>query len=94
MNKRLTTDMADASALQIAIRPTRFFNMKKMAADFCSAQCIMDNTGSLIMPLLSKLVHNFLSIIQDHNVPITVCFNIHGPLSVNQLLSPVFQNDM
>ena len=47
MNKRLTTDMADANGLQRAIRPTGFFNMKKMAADFCTAQCIMDNTGSL-----------------------------------------------
>ena len=24
-----------------------FFNIKKMAADFCSAQCLMGNTGSL-----------------------------------------------
>ena len=48
MNKRLTTDMADANGLQRTIRPTRFFNIKKMAANFCSAQCIMDNTGSLI----------------------------------------------
>ena len=47
MNKRLTTDMADANGLQRAIRPTGFFNIKRMAADFCSAQCIMDNTGSL-----------------------------------------------
>ena len=47
MNKRLTTDMADANGLQRAIRPTRFFNIRKTAADFCSAQCIMDNTGSL-----------------------------------------------
>ena len=48
MNKCLTTDMDDAKGLQRAIRPTRFFNIKKMAADFCSAQCIMDITGSLI----------------------------------------------
>ena len=47
MNIRLTTDMADANGLQRAIRPTGFFNIKKIAADFCSAQCIMDNTGSL-----------------------------------------------
>ena len=47
MNKRLTTDMADANGLQRAKRPTGFFNIKKMAADFCSAQYIMDNTGSL-----------------------------------------------
>ena len=47
MNKRLMTDVADANGLQRAIRPTRFFNNKKMAADFCSAQCIMANTGSL-----------------------------------------------
>ena len=39
--------MADANGLQRAIRPSGFFNIKKMAADFCSAQCIMDNTGSL-----------------------------------------------
>ena len=50
MNKRLTTDMADANGLQRAIRPTEFFNIKKVAADFCSAQCIMDNTGSLTLP--------------------------------------------
>ena len=37
--------MADANGLQRAIRPTGVFNIKKMAADFCSAQCIMDNTG-------------------------------------------------
>ena len=35
--KRLTTDMADANGLRRAIRPTGFFNIKKMAADFCSA---------------------------------------------------------
>ena len=40
------TDMADAKGLQRAIRPTGFFNIKKMAADFCSTQCIVDNTGS------------------------------------------------
>ena len=39
MNKRLTTDMADANRLQRAIGPTRFFNIRKMAADFCSVQC-------------------------------------------------------
>ena len=43
--------MADASGLQRAIRPTGFFNIKKMAADFYSAQCIMDNTGSLKAPI-------------------------------------------
>ena len=47
MNKRLTTDMADANRLQKAVKLTGFFNIKKMATDFCSAQCIMDNTGSL-----------------------------------------------
>ena len=47
MNKHLTTDMADANGLQRAIRPTGFFNIKKMAADFCCTHCIMDNTGSL-----------------------------------------------
>ena len=47
MNKRLTTDMADANGLQRAIRPTGFFNVKKMAANFCSARYIMENTGSL-----------------------------------------------
>ena len=47
MNKRLTTGMADANGLQRAMRPARFFNIKRMAADFCSAQCIMDNTASL-----------------------------------------------
>ena len=46
-NKRLTTDMANANGLQRAIRPTGFFNIETLAADFCSAQCIMDNTGSL-----------------------------------------------
>ena len=53
MNKRLTTDMADAKGLERAIRPTGFFNIKKMAADFCSAQCIMDNSGSLTFELHS-----------------------------------------
>ena len=47
MNKCLTTDIADANRLQRAVRPTRFFNIKKMAADCCSAQCIMDNVESL-----------------------------------------------
>ena len=47
MNKHLTTDIADANGLKRAIRATGFFNIKKMAADFCSAQCIMDNTGPL-----------------------------------------------
>ena len=51
MNKRLMTDMADANGLQRAIRPTGFFNIKKTAADFCSAQCIMDNT---VKALVSK----------------------------------------
>ena len=46
MKKRLSTDMADANELQRAIRPI-FSNIKKMAADFCSSPCIMDNTGSL-----------------------------------------------
>ena len=50
MNKHLATDMADANGQQRAIRPTGFFNIKKMAAEFCSAQCIMDNTGSLRIP--------------------------------------------
>ena len=45
MNKRLATEMAVTNGLQRAIRPTGFFNIKKMAANFCSAQCIMDNTG-------------------------------------------------
>ena len=43
MDKRLTADMADVNGLQRAIRPTGFFNIKKMAADFFSA----NNTGSL-----------------------------------------------
>ena len=60
MNKRLTTDMAAANGLQRAIRPdkTGFFNIKKMAADFCSAQCIMDNTGSLTTRV-NSLIYNF-----------------------------------
>ena len=37
MNKRLMTDMAD----------TGFFNIKKMAADFCSAQCIMQGRNKV-----------------------------------------------
>ena len=37
--------MADANGLQIAIRPPGFFNVKKMAVDFYSAQCTMDNMG-------------------------------------------------
>ena len=45
MNKHLTTDMADANELQRAIRPTGFFNIKKIAADFCSAQYIMTILG-------------------------------------------------
>ena len=48
MSKRLTTDMADTNGLQRAVRPTGFFNIKKMAADLCSVQSIMDNTGSLM----------------------------------------------
>ena len=59
MNNRLTTDMAYVNGLQRAIRPTGFFNVKKMAADFCSAQCIMDNTGSLKIRCISS---SFLSI--------------------------------
>ena len=47
MNKRLTTDTTDANGLQRVIRPTGFFNIKKMATDFSSRQCIMDNTGAL-----------------------------------------------
>ena len=39
--------MADANGLLRAVRATGVFDIKKMAADFCSAQCIMDNTGSL-----------------------------------------------
>ena len=51
-NKRLTTDMADANGLQRTIRPNGFFDIKKMAAHFCSTQCIMDNTGSLTGPFI------------------------------------------
>ena len=51
--------MADANGLQRAIRPIGFFNIKKMAPDFRSAHCIMDNTGFLISYLhvtfISKL---------------------------------------
>ena len=54
VNKRLTTDMADANVLQRAIRPTGFFNITKMAADFGIAQCEMDNTGSLMRLIKSK----------------------------------------
>ena len=55
MNKRLTTCVADANRLQRAIRPTGFFNIKKMAADFCSAQCIMGKyTVSLNMQFYIK----------------------------------------
>ena len=36
MNKHLTSDMADANELQRVIRLTGFFNIKKMAVDFCS----------------------------------------------------------
>ena len=66
MNKCLTADMADANRLQIAIRPTRFFNIKKMAADFCSAQCIMDNTGSL--SLFPFTLMSLLFVLADLNV--------------------------
>ena len=52
MNKCLTTDMADANELERAIRPTGFHNIKKMATNFCSTQCIMDNTGSLTILIL------------------------------------------
>ena len=41
MNKRLTTNMADANGSQRAIRPTGFFNIKKkMATNFaaCNAK--------------------------------------------------------
>ena len=47
--------MADANGLQRAIRHTGFFNIKKMGADFCSAQCIMDNSGSLTISLRSYM---------------------------------------
>ena len=36
MNKRSTTDMAYVNGLQRAIRPTGFFNIKKIAADICT----------------------------------------------------------
>ena len=39
MNKRLTTDMADANELQRAIRPTGFFNIKKMQRAMHNGQC-------------------------------------------------------
>ena len=35
----LINEVADANGLRRAIRPTEFFNIKKIAADFCSAQC-------------------------------------------------------
>ena len=57
MNKHLTTDTGDANGLQRAMRPTGFFNIKKMATHFCSAQCIMDNTGSL--KTLCHLTHDY-----------------------------------
>ena len=41
------TDMVNEKDLKRAIRPTKFFNIKKMAAYFRSGQCIMDNTRSL-----------------------------------------------
>ena len=65
MNKRLTTDMADANGLQRAIRPTGFFNIKKMAADFSSAQCIMDNTRSLNSSHLSLMPSLAIALIHD-----------------------------
>ena len=60
MNKRLATDMADANGLQRAKTPTGFFNIKKMAADFCSAQCIMDNTGSLMFIIIIVIIIIFI----------------------------------
>ena len=36
MNKRLTTDMADANGLRRAIRPTGFFNIKKITPIFAA----------------------------------------------------------
>ena len=57
MNKRLTTDMADANGLQRSIGPTGFFNIKKMTADFCSAQWVFnsynlrDSENKLAVPL-------------------------------------------
>ena len=60
MNKRLATDMADANGLQRAIRPTGVFNIKKIAADFCSAQCVMDNTGSLkLAPSCTENIYSY-----------------------------------
>ena len=49
MNTRLMTDMADANG----------FNIKKMAANVCSSQCIMDNTGSLS---IMQYFHRFVSV--------------------------------
>ena len=74
MNKRLTTDMADANGLQRAIRPTGIFNIKKMAADFCSAQCKMDNTRSLINKghftcEISKCIDLFMSKLLHAPIP-------------------------
>ena len=34
MNKRLTTEMADANGLQRAVRPTGFFNINKILLRF------------------------------------------------------------
>ena len=42
--------------LQIIIRSTGFFNIKEMAADARSAQCIMKNTGSLRSSNIASLV--------------------------------------
>ena len=36
MNKRLTTDMADANGLKRPIRPTGFFNIKKWPSIFAA----------------------------------------------------------
>ena len=52
MNKRLTTDMAHANGLQRAIRLTRFFNIKKMAADFL--QRAMHNGQYWVFKLVNK----------------------------------------
>ena len=66
MNKRLSTDMVDANGFQRAIRLTRFFNINKMASDFCSAQCIMDNTGPLRPPCgLTSRISDHLGCIFD-----------------------------
>ena len=74
MNKRLTTDMVDANGLQRALRPTGFFNIK-MAADFCSAQCIMDNTGSLTsFAALNKKVWLLVIVIDGMCFTITFFF--------------------